>query len=98
MRWFRYLPILFVNGWLMSVFFTSAQALAAQELAQAIEAPKPKEKLSPDSALNEARRLSQEGKFDEAIAQLKALAANQPDLKGLSHELGIVYYKKSDYL
>jgi tetratricopeptide (TPR) repeat protein len=78
----------------MSVGFASAQAPAAQ----VIEAPKPKQTLSPDSAFSEARRLSQQGKFDEAIAQLKALAANQPDLKGLSHELGVVYYKKADYL
>jgi tetratricopeptide (TPR) repeat protein len=83
---------------LISVTFASAQAPAVQVLSQAIEAPKPKQALSPDSALSEARRLSQQGKFDEAIAQLKALAANQPGLKGLSHELGVVHYKKADYL
>src|SRR5216683_761598 len=27
-----------------------------------------------------------------------ALAAKQPDLKGVSHELGVTYYKKSVYL
>jgi tetratricopeptide (TPR) repeat protein len=46
----------------------------------------------------EVRRLSELGKFDEAIAQLEALGAKHPDLKGISHELGLVYYKKSDYL
>ena len=96
MRWFRCSLILFVRGSLISVGFASAQAPAAQE--QAIEAPKPKQTLSPESALSEARHLSQEGKFDKAIAQLEALAANEPDLKGLSHELGVVYYKKADYL
>src|SRR6266849_4892508 len=65
---------------------------------QQIEAPKPKEMISPDTAIAEAQRLSQQGKFDEAIGQLEALAAKQPDWKGLSHELGIVYYKKGDYL
>ncbi len=98
MRWFRCSLILFVRGSLISVGFASAQAPAAQEQAQAIEAPKPKQTLSPDSTLSEARRLSQLGKFDEAIAQLEALAANQRDLKGLSHELGVVFYKKADYL
>src|SRR5262249_4042422 len=29
---------------------------------------------------------------------LEALATTQPDAKGLSHELGIAYYKKGDYL
>ncbi|GAC1674827.1 MAG: hypothetical protein PVS2B2_09280 [Candidatus Acidiferrum sp.] len=38
------------------------------------------------------------GKFDEAIAQLEGLAAKEPALKGLSHELGVAYYKKGEYL
>ncbi len=53
---------------------------------------------SRDTPFAEARRLSQQGRFDEAIGQLEALAARQPDAKGLAHEFGIVYYKKSDYL
>lgn len=64
---------------------------------QQIEAPTPKQTVSPDTVIAEARRLSQQGKFDEAITQLDALAAKQPDSKGLSHELGLVYYKKGDY-
>jgi len=65
---------------------------------QQIEAPAPKVAVSPHSAFAEARRLSQQGKFDEALAELDALTAKQPDAKGLAHELGVVYYKKSDYL
>jgi tetratricopeptide (TPR) repeat protein len=53
---------------------------------------------SPDPAFAESRRLSQEGKFDEAIGKLEALAQKEPELKGLAHELGVSYYKKSDYL
>ena len=53
---------------------------------------------SQDPVLAEARRLSQQGKFDEAIAKLEALATNDPILRGLAHELGVTYYKKSDYL
>src|SRR6266513_1461422 len=53
---------------------------------------------SQDPAFAEARRLSQQGKFDEAIAKLEALATNDPILRGLAHELGVTYYKKSDYL
>lgn len=63
-----------------------------------MEAPQPKQVDSPDVAFKEARRLAQQGKFDEALAQLDAVAAKQPDAKGLSHELGIVFYKKGDYL
>jgi len=60
--------------------------------------PKPKETGSPETAFSDARRLSEQGKFDEALAKLEALALKDPELKGLAHELGVTYYKKSDYL
>jgi tetratricopeptide (TPR) repeat protein len=50
----------------------------------------------PDLA--EARRLMEQGKFDEAIAQLQELSAKSPDQKGLAHELGVAYFKKGDYM
>ncbi|HKV24650.1 MAG TPA: tetratricopeptide repeat protein [Candidatus Acidoferrum sp.] len=50
------------------------------------------------SAFSEARRLAQQGKFDDALAALQALAAAHPGMKGLAHEFGTTYYKKSDYL
>ncbi|HVP53912.1 MAG TPA: tetratricopeptide repeat protein [Candidatus Eisenbacteria bacterium] len=53
---------------------------------------------STPSAFADARRLAQQGKYDEAIAQLEALAAKSPRPAGLSHELGTAYYKKGDYL
>jgi tetratricopeptide (TPR) repeat protein len=73
-------------------------ALVTQTVDQAIDAPKAKEAVMPGATLREARRLSQEGKFDEALANLEALALKEPELKGLAHELGVTYYKKSDYL
>src|SRR5678815_1719270 len=56
----------------------------------------PSQSVSADIA--EARRLSQQGKNAEALARLQALAANNPGLAGLSHELGIAYYKSGDYV
>ncbi len=57
---------------------------------------------SPNAAVEadykEARRLLQQGKYDEAIAQLQALAARSPKPAGVDHELGTAYYTKSDYL
>jgi tetratricopeptide (TPR) repeat protein len=53
---------------------------------------------SKGPAFAEMRRLSEQGKFDEAIAKLEALALKEPELKGLAHELGVTYYRKSDYL
>jgi tetratricopeptide (TPR) repeat protein len=77
---------------------SSAHGQTVSAQGQAIDLPKPKETVSPETALSDARRLSQEGKFDEALARLEALALKEPDLKGLAHELGVTYYKKSDYL
>jgi tetratricopeptide (TPR) repeat protein len=85
------LAAVFLNGFLFSA------GVLAHVWPQQIEAPQPKQNFSPAAAFAEARRLAQQGKFDEAIAQLDALAAKQPDAKGLAHELGIVYYKKGDY-
>ena len=51
---------------------------------------------NPDFAA--AQALLQQGKYDEAIAQLQAAATKNPGLKGLSHELGTAYYKKGDYI
>jgi len=45
-----------------------------------------------------ARTLTQQGKVDDAIAELEALEASVPSTKGLDLELGIAYYKKSDYV
>src|ERR1700716_484583 len=95
-----------VNGYFLFVgagsvalaCFGGVRAPGAQTPTQAIVTPKPKLTVPSDAALNEARRLSQEGKFDEAIGRLEALALKEPELKGLAHELGVTYYKKSDYL
>jgi tetratricopeptide (TPR) repeat protein len=51
-----------------------------------------------DPAFAAARALLQQGKYDEAVAQLSDLAAKKPGLKGLSSELGAAYYGKGDYI
>jgi len=40
----------------------------------------------------------QQGKLDDAIAELQTLESRDPDAKGLDLELGTAYYKKSDYI
>jgi tetratricopeptide (TPR) repeat protein len=50
-----------------------------------------------DTNFGEARRLLQQGKFDDALAALHDIEAKQPATKALSHELGVAYYKKGDY-
>ena len=45
----------------------------------------------------EARRLMQQGKFDDAIANLESIQSANPHANGLDLELGTAYYKKSDF-
>jgi tetratricopeptide (TPR) repeat protein len=51
-----------------------------------------------DAVFAEARRLSEQGKYEDAIAELQGLSARTPPPAGLAHELGAAYYKKADYL
>lgn len=44
------------------------------------------------------RELLKQGKHDEAIAELRQLSSSHPAMEGVSHELGVTYYKKSDYM
>jgi len=60
-------------------------------------APQPTVPAAPDPAYDPARKLLQQGKYDEAIAALTALHSQIPAPKGLDHELGVAYYKKGDY-
>jgi tetratricopeptide (TPR) repeat protein len=50
------------------------------------------------SAFESSRKLVQQGKFDDALAELHSVEAAHPTMKGLAHEFGVTYYKKSDYL
>jgi tetratricopeptide (TPR) repeat protein len=52
---------------------------------------------STPSEFESSRKLLQQGKVDEAIADLQALEARAPATKGLPLELGTAYYKKSDF-
>lgn len=52
----------------------------------------------PDAEFSHARELMQQGKSDQAIAELNQMQQLKPGLKGLAHELGVAYYKKGDYV
>lgn len=45
----------------------------------------------------QVHHLTEQGKFDEALAALHDIEAQHPATKGLSRELGVAYYKKGDY-
>jgi tetratricopeptide (TPR) repeat protein len=58
--------------------------------------PAPSE--ATDSSLSTARRLLEQGKNEDALAQLEQIANTNPGTKGLAHEFGVAYYKRGDYL
>jgi tetratricopeptide (TPR) repeat protein len=77
---------------LFTVTMAVAQTAKAQESAAASAG-----RDAIDNQFAQARKLAQQGEFDEAITQLKTMEASQPRPKGLSHELGTAYYKEGDY-
>src|SRR5579863_2477075 len=52
----------------------------------------------PELDFDQARRLLQQGKYDEAISALHDLEAKHPAMRGLAHELGAAYYKSGNFV
>ena len=84
------LPLLSCAAVLISGLYVSAQQ-AASDAPAAATSPAPVE-------FTDARRLVQQGKVDDAIAELQGVESRDPNTKGLALELGSAYYKKSDYV
>ena len=59
--------------------------------------PQPSKSTDAGSEFAAARRLAQQGKYDEAIAS-SGDGRQNAQAAGISHELGTAYYKKGDYL
>ncbi len=75
--------------WMAVVLFAGAPSLRARA-----------QQTSPSQVpavadFGQAEKLLQQGKYDDAIAQLQAIP---PGSKGLSGELGAAYYQKGDYI
>ena len=60
--------------------------------------------IAPVRAQDQAQQLAEihtllaADKNDEAIERLQALATRYPDMRGISHELGVAHYRKKDFL
>ncbi len=81
------------------IFFRTFLLLLAMSATLVAQLP-PETSASPQPAgtsFSQPRLLLDQGKYDEAIAELQQLSTAEPGLKGLSHELGMAYYKKGDY-
>src|SRR6202790_5195952 len=84
-------------AWCLAVAFSSlcvAQQLPASNASGAQATPS----LSTRPDFSHARALMQQGKVDDAIVELESMQSADPHTKGLDLELGIAYYKKSDYV
>jgi tetratricopeptide (TPR) repeat protein len=84
-------------GWCMGAscgFVCAAQQPPSSDAAAAPNTPT----LSTRPDFSHARSLMQQGRLDDAIAELESLEATAPNTKGLDLELGTAYYKKSDYV
>jgi tetratricopeptide (TPR) repeat protein len=60
--------------------------------------PQPDSSTAHDPDLDHATRLLQQGKTDEALELLEGLEKTDPARKGLARELGLTYYRKSDFV
>jgi tetratricopeptide (TPR) repeat protein len=86
-----------LSGLLIPLYSAQAQtAPSASNPSPRFLTPSP-QPLTQGSGIDEAHRLLQQGKYDDAVALLTNLQSQHPGMKGLSHELGAAYYKKSDY-
>src|SRR6266849_1171092 len=82
--------------WLPTFLWTCALlGLAQQTSPPEVPSAQPEPASAPEFA--QSRKLMQQGKLDDAVAELQTLEAANPTMKGLDLELGAAYYKKSDY-
>jgi tetratricopeptide (TPR) repeat protein len=90
---------LFFRFLLLTALLGGVPATGIAQQAAPVEAPSAQVAPSPAPAeFAEAWRLMQQGKLEEAIAELQALEARDPSTKDLALELGTAYYKKSDFV
>ena len=81
---------------LISVFLLTFSSVG-QDPAKKSNPSNQTDKVDSQSVLASAQTLARQARYDEAIAQLQDLAAKHPEVKGISHEMGVAYYQKGDY-
>jgi tetratricopeptide (TPR) repeat protein len=96
-RWF---PIALLGSLILSSPPARAEITQASQKLFLPDAPRTSQQPSQVSEVDfeQARRLLQQGKYDEALSALHELEEKHPAMKGLAHELGAAYYKKSDFV
>jgi len=89
----RSLSATLINFLFSTAFFLLAPACFSQSPPSSTSPP-----TSTAANFDSVHRLSEQGKFDEALAVLSDLSKSSRPPKNLAHEYGITYYRKGDYL
>ena len=95
----KWVPFAFLPAVVAAIVLAFCALALAQQPAPS-ELPSAPAQVSPSTPpeFAQARKLMQQDKVDEAIAQLQAIEAKDPANKGLALELGTAYYKKNDFV
>lgn len=84
-----------LSGCLSFVLFLLSAGEALAQSAPNLSSPS---STSLPANFDSVHRLSEQGKFEEALAILSELSKATPPPENLAHEYGITYYRKGDYL
>src|SRR6266436_10229075 len=87
-----------VAGLLAAGVNLDGQSPSAQGNTNQDSAKQNTEGKSPDASLEQATLLIQQGKHDAALTLLESIAAADPARRGVARQIGIVYYRKNDFL
>ena len=81
--------------WLSTLLWMTCVPCGLAQQPNQTQSTQPAPAVVPEFA--QSRKLLQQGKLDDAIAELHSLEASNPGMKGLDLELGAAFYKKSDF-
>jgi len=95
LRFYFYYPL---AGVLAVCAVLQAQSLPLQDAPEQELAAQGASSATRDDSFEQATRLMQQGKNDEALALLEGIAAAEPARRGVVRQIGIAYYRKSDFL
>jgi tetratricopeptide (TPR) repeat protein len=87
-------------GTLLSTRIARAEFTHAPQDSSSPDSSRASQKSSqtPSADFDQAQHLLLQGKYDEALSLLHGMESKNPGMKGLAHELGAAYYKKSDFV
>ena len=100
MRNARLFAIALLCSFLLNARSARAEFAQAPQNSSSPDSPRTSQQSSSAASaeFDQARHLLLQGKYDEALSLLHGMEGKNPAVKGLAHELGAAYYKKSDFV